>query len=52
MRRSAGGRPKAANSKVAVSLRLDPEGVARFKADGPGWQTPMNQALRDAAGLS
>lgn len=52
MRKSAGGRPKAANLKVAVSLRLDPEVVARFKAEGPGWQTRMNEALRHAAGFS
>ncbi|WP_267897132.1 BrnA antitoxin family protein [Thalassococcus profundi] len=36
---------------MAVSLRLDPEIVARFKASGPGWQTRMNDALREAAGL-
>ncbi|MCA0998578.1 BrnA antitoxin family protein [Alloyangia pacifica] len=52
MRKNAGGRPKAANPKVAVSLRLDPEVVARFKAEGPGWQTRINEALRHAAGLS
>ncbi|WP_343504778.1 BrnA antitoxin family protein [Alloyangia pacifica] len=52
MRKSAGGRPKASNPKVAVSLRLDPEVVARFKAEGPGWQTRINEALRHAAGLS
>lgn len=51
MRRSTVGRPKAENPKVAVSLRLDPEIVARFKASGPGWQTRMNDALREAAGL-
>jgi uncharacterized protein (DUF4415 family) len=51
MRRNAVGRPKAENPKVAVSLRLDPEIVARFKASGPGWQTRMNDALREAAGL-
>jgi uncharacterized protein (DUF4415 family) len=51
MRKKAGGRPKSDAPKVAVSLRLDPEIVARFKADGPGWQTRMNQALREAAGL-
>ena len=51
MRKNAGGRPKAENPKVAVSLRLDQEVVARFKASGPGWQTRMNSALRDAAGL-
>jgi uncharacterized protein (DUF4415 family) len=52
MRKNVGGRPKAENPKVAVSLRLDPEVVARFKAKGPGWQTRINEALRQAAGLS
>lgn len=51
MRKNVGGRPKAENPKVAVSLRLDPDVVARFKAQGPGWQTRMNEALRQAAGL-
>tara|TARA_B100001971_G_C18139660_1_gene509660 strand:- start:439 stop:732 length:294 start_codon:yes stop_codon:yes gene_type:complete len=51
MRRNPGGRPKAAQPKVAVSLRLDPEIVERFKADGPGWQTRINDALREAVGL-
>ena len=51
MRKNAGGRPKAENPKVVVSPRLDQEVVARFKASGPGWQTRMNSALRDAAGL-
>ncbi|MGB1216081.1 MAG: BrnA antitoxin family protein [Pikeienuella sp.] len=51
MRKNVGGRPKLDNPKVAVSLRLDQEIVARFKASGPGWQTRMNDTLRDAAGL-
>lgn len=51
MRKNVGGRPKSENPKVAVSLRLDQEVVARFKASGPGWQTRMNTALREAAGL-
>ncbi|WP_220495406.1 BrnA antitoxin family protein [Paracoccus sp. MC1862] len=51
MRKNVGGRPKAENPKVAVSLRLDQDVVARFKASGPGWQTRINSALRDAAGL-
>lgn len=51
MRKNVGGRPKSDNPKVAVSLRLDQEIVARFKASGPGWQTRINDALRDAAGL-
>lgn len=51
MRKNTGGRPKSDNPKVAVSLRLDQEVVTRFKATGPGWQTRMNEALREAAGL-
>ena len=51
IRKNVGGRPKADNPKVAVSLRLDQDIVARFKASGPGWQTRMNDALRHAAGL-
>lgn len=51
MRKNVGGRPRLDNPKVAVSLRLDQEIVARFKASGPGWQTRMNDALREAAGL-
>lgn len=51
MRKNVGGRPKVDNPKVAVSLRLDQDIVARFKASGPGWQTRMNDALRHAAGL-
>ena|SRR6188472_1209325 len=38
-------------TKVAVSLRLTREVVERFKADGPGWQTRMDEALKKAKGL-
>ena len=51
LRKNVGGRPKSQNPKVAISLRLDQEIVARFKATGPGWQTRMNDALKNAAGL-
>lgn len=51
MRKNVGGRPKAENPKVAVSLRLDQEVIERFKSGGPGWQTRMNKALRNAVGL-
>lgn len=46
------GRPRSANPKQSVMLRLDPDVVERFKADGDGWQTRMNDALRKAAGLN
>lgn len=45
------GRPKAAAPKVQTTLRLDPDVLERFRADGPGWQGRMNAALRRAAGL-
>ena len=40
------GRPASAITKEAISLRLDPDIVAAFKAGGDGWQTRMNDALR------
>jgi len=45
------GRPKSASPKEAVSLRLDPDVLAHFRASGPGWQSRINQALRRAAKL-
>lgn len=43
--------PQKTPKKVPVSLRLSPEVVAHFKADGPGWQSRINEALRKAVGL-
>lgn len=51
MRRNMGGQPKAESPKVDVSLRLDQDVVVRFEASRPGWQTQINHALREAAGL-
>jgi uncharacterized protein (DUF4415 family) len=45
------GRPQLAGRKIQTTLRIDPDVLARFKADGPGWQGRMNAALRRAAGL-
>ena len=45
------GRPKKANAKVSVHLRLSPEVIAHFRARGPGWQTRIDEALRKAAKL-
>jgi uncharacterized protein (DUF4415 family) len=45
------GRPKKAAPKQAVSIRLDPDVVAHFRAGGPGWQSRINAALRKAIGL-
>jgi len=46
------GRPKKANAKVSVHLRLSPEVIAHFRARGPGWQTRIDEALRRAAKLA
>jgi len=46
------GRPRSDHPKVAVSIRLDQDVVEAFKKDGPGWQSRMNAALREAAHLS
>ena len=43
--------PQKLPTKVAVSLRLTREVVERFKADGPGWQVRMDEALKKATGL-
>ena len=47
-----GGRPPLReHAKRQVTLRLDPDVIERFRADGPGWQGRMNDALRKAVGL-
>ena len=42
------GRPPLAQKKEVVSLRLDAEILAAFKAKGRGWQTELNKFLRHA----
>ena len=39
--------PQKRPTKVAVTVRYSPEVVEYFKATGEGWQTRMNDALRD-----
>jgi uncharacterized protein (DUF4415 family) len=34
-------------TKLAVTVRYNPEVIAYFKATGAGWQTRMNDALRE-----
>ena len=43
------GRPKLENPRKLLSLRLQPEVIARWKATGPGWQTRMAQVLAKTA---
>jgi len=39
------GRPRSPHSKVAISLRVAPDVLERWKASGPGWQTRMADSL-------
>lgn len=43
--------PERGVPKRQLTLRLDPDVIARFREGGPGWQSRMNAALRKAAGL-
>jgi uncharacterized protein (DUF4415 family) len=45
------GRPKSANAKKSVHLRLSPDVLAWFRATGPGWQARIDEALRKVAKL-
>ena len=45
------GRPPSAAPKQAIKLRLDPDVLAYFREQGPGWQTRINATLRRAARL-
>jgi len=41
------GRPKAEAPKQFTGLRLDVDILEAFRATGKGWQTRMNNALRE-----
>lgn len=45
--RRKAGRPKLDCPKQSIALRLDVDVLDAFKASGPGWQTRMNDALRE-----
>ena len=42
------GRPRLARPKAALTMRVDADVLDAFKAGGPGWQTRINELLRDA----
>lgn len=48
--RTVRGRPvkPAAERKQAVSIRLSPDVLEHFRGSGPGWQTRVDEALRQA----
>lgn len=41
------GRPASQVTKEQVAIRFDRDVLSAFRAAGPGWQTRMNDALRD-----
>ena len=41
------GRPKSAVTKARITIRLSREVVETFRATGEGWQTRMDEALRE-----
>jgi uncharacterized protein (DUF4415 family) len=45
------GRPKSESAKEQISVRLDPDVLAKLREAGPGWQSQINGLLRQALGL-
>jgi uncharacterized protein (DUF4415 family) len=43
----APGRPQGSGKKEQVTIRIDVEILEQFRATGNGWQTRINDALRD-----
>jgi len=43
-----GGRPRSANPKKLISIRLPEDVIAKWRATGPGWQTRMAEKLVQA----
>ena len=41
------GRPRAHRPKVSTTIRLSQDVIDHFKAGGRGWQTRINDALRE-----
>ena len=41
------GRPKAEETKERISIRLSADVVEHFRSTGKGWQTRIDEALRE-----
>ena len=41
------GRPFSVSPKKQIAIRLDPEVLEAFQKNGPGWQTRINDALKE-----
>ncbi|MDL2284462.1 BrnA antitoxin family protein [Oxalobacter sp. OttesenSCG-928-P03] len=44
------GRPRGSGKKVQMTVRFDADVIDAFKSTGTGWQTRMNDALREWLG--
>ncbi|MXZ34018.1 MAG: BrnA antitoxin family protein [Acidobacteria bacterium] len=44
------GRPPVARPKVSPTIRLSRDVIDHFRADGKGWQTRIDEALREWIG--
>lgn len=42
------GRPPVETPRQQISIRLEPEVIAKFKATGKGWQSRVNEVLKRA----
>jgi uncharacterized protein (DUF4415 family) len=45
--RRGGGRPSKQDRKVNQTLRIDPDVLDAYRRQGRGWQTRINQVLRE-----
>jgi len=43
------GRPRSADRKVPVSIRLEPDVLALLRSLGPGWQTKLSSVISEWA---
>ena len=41
------GRPVGSGNKISTAVSFDSDVIDTFRAGGPGWQTRMNDVLRD-----
>ena len=48
--RSLRGRPKSPNAKQLVSMRYSPEVLRYFRSTGEGWQSRIDEVLREYVG--
>ena len=42
------GRPRVAERRPTLNMRIDPDVLTALKASGRGWQTRLNALLREA----